>query len=110
LKARKRSTKHELNRYESRKCCSRIKPIKWDEGHIKGRHSTQNKIRRVLKKWESKVTYDQYIRSTDKRLIAEESTFLWLSRRDMKAETESEIRATQDQALQKKIIPKTITN
>jgi len=38
----------------------------------------------------------------DRQLIAEESTFLWLSRRDMKAETESEIIVTQDQALQKK--------
>jgi hypothetical protein len=35
--------------------------------------------------------YGQYIRSTGRQLIKEESTFLWLSRRDVKAETESEI-------------------
>jgi len=32
-------------------------------------------------------------------LICEEDTFLWLSRGELKAETESEIRAAQDRAL-----------
>jgi hypothetical protein len=44
----------------------------------------------------------QYIRSTDRQLIGEEDTLLWLSRGDLKAETESEILAKQDQALQTK--------
>jgi len=40
----------------------------------------------------------QYIRNIDRQLISEEDTFLWLSKGDLKAETESEI----DQALQTK--------
>ena len=35
----------------------------------------------------------------DRQLIGEEDTFLWLSRGDMKGETESEITAAQVQAL-----------
>jgi hypothetical protein len=44
----------------------------------------------------------QYIRSTDKQLIGEEDTLLWLSRGDLKTETESETVAVQDEALQTK--------
>jgi hypothetical protein len=44
----------------------------------------------------------QYVRSTDKHIISQEDTFLWLSKGDLKAETESEIVAAQDQALQTK--------
>jgi hypothetical protein len=46
--------------------------------------------------------HGKYIRSTDKHLISEEDTFLWLSKGDLKAETESEIVAAQDPALQTK--------
>ena len=42
----------------------------------------------------------QYIRNRHR--ISEEDTFLWLSKGDIKAETESEIVAAQDQALQTK--------
>jgi len=38
----------------------------------------------------------------DRKLISEEDTFLLLSRGDLKEETESEITAAQDQALQNK--------
>jgi hypothetical protein len=39
-----------------------------------------------------------------KQLISEEEKLLWLSRRDVKEETENEIIATQDQALQTKYL------
>ena len=38
----------------------------------------------------------------DRQLISEEDTFLWLSKGDLKAETESAIVAAQDQTLQTK--------
>jgi len=44
--------------------------------------------------------HGQYIRSINMQLISEEDTLLWLSRGDMKAETENEIIAAQDQILQ----------
>ena len=56
----------------------------------------------MKKKWESKVMYGQYIRNMDRQLISEEDTFHWLSKGDLKAETESEIVAAQDQALHTK--------
>ena len=43
-----------------------------------------------------------YIRNLDRQLISEEDTFLWLSKVDLKAGTESEIVAAQDQAFQTK--------
>ena len=46
----------------------------------------------------------QYIRNTDRQFISEEDTFLWLSKGDLKAETESEMLAAQDRALKNKIL------
>ena len=46
--------------------------------------------------------HGQYTRNTDRQLIIEEHTFLWLSKGDLEAETESEIVAAQAQALQTK--------
>jgi len=54
----------------------------------------------LRKKWERSVMHGQYIRSMDMQLISQEDTFLWLLRGDLKGETESEIIAPQDQALQ----------
>jgi len=56
----------------------------------------------VKKKWKNKVTHGHYIRNIDRQLISEEDTFLWLSKGNLKAETESEIVAAQDQTLQTK--------
>jgi DNA-binding GntR family transcriptional regulator len=68
-----------------------------------GIHNTKARLAEFLKeKWENKVMHGQYIRSIDKHLICEEDTFLWLSKGDLKAETESEIVSAQDQALQTK--------
>jgi hypothetical protein len=50
--------------------------------------------------------HGQYTRNIDRQLISEEDTFIWLSKGDLKAETESEIVAAQDQALQTKYATK----
>ena len=55
----------------------------------------------VKEKWESKVMHDQYIITIDRQLISED-VFLWLSRGQLKAETE--IVAAQDRALQQNIM------
>ena len=54
--------------------------------------------------------HEQYIRNIDRQLISEEDTFLWLSKGDLKAETESEIVAAQDQALRTKYYATKILN
>ena len=68
-----------------------------------GTQHTKERLREVLKeKRKNNVMHGQYIRNIDRQLISEEDTFLWLSKGDLKAETESEIVAAQDQALQTK--------
>jgi len=54
--------------------------------------------------------HEQYVRNIDRQLISEEDMFLWLSKGDLKAETESEIVAAQDQALQTKYYATKIWN
>ena len=54
--------------------------------------------------------HGQYIRNIDRKLVSEEGKFLWLSKGDLKAETESEIVAAQDQALQTKYYATKILN
>ena len=46
--------------------------------------------------------HGHYIESMDRQNISEEDTFLWLLRGDLKGQTENEIIAAQDQALQAK--------
>jgi len=58
----------------------------------------------------NKVMHGQYIRNIDRQLISEEDTFLWLSKGDLKAETESEIVSAQAQALQTKYYATKILN
>ena len=60
--------------------------------------------------WKNKVMHGQYIRNIDRQLISEEDTFLWLSKGDLKAETEIEIVTAQDQALQTKYYATKILN
>ena len=64
---------------------------------------TKERLREVLKKkCKNKVMQGQYIRNMDRQRTSEEDTFLWLSKGDLKAETENEIVAAQDQALNTK--------
>jgi hypothetical protein len=66
---------------------------------------------KVLKKeWKNKVMHGQYIRNVYRQLISEEDTFLWLSKGDLKAETESEIVAAKIQALHTKYYATKILN
>jgi hypothetical protein len=67
-----------------------------------GIQHTKARLGESPKKWKNKVMHGQYIRSIDRQLISEEDTFLCLSKGELKAETESEIVAAQDQALQTK--------
>jgi hypothetical protein len=67
-----------------------------------GTHTThKGKIGRGFKEKMEKQNkmHGQYIRNIDRQLIGEEDMFLWLSKGDLKAETESKIVAPQDQAL-----------
>ena len=59
---------------------------------------------------EKQIMHGPYIRNVDRQLISEEDTFLWLSKGDLQAETESEIVAAQDQALQTKYYVTKILN
>ena len=54
--------------------------------------------------------HGQCIRNIDRQLISEEDTFLWLSKGDLTAETESEMEATKGQALQRKYYTTKILN
>jgi hypothetical protein len=64
---------------------------------------TKERLGEVLnKKWKNKLMHGEYIRNMDRQLISDKDTFLWLSKGDLKAETESEIVAAQDQLLNMK--------
>ena len=65
-------------------------------------HTTARLGESLKQKWKNKVMHRQYVRNIDRQFIGEEDTFLWLSKGDLKAETESEIVAAQDRALQTK--------
>ena len=74
-----------------------------DKKHMKA------KVAEALKKkWENKVTHGQYLGGINRQLIHDEETFFWLKKGDLKAETESEIVAAQDQALHTKYYGKKI--
>jgi hypothetical protein len=65
-------------------------------------HMTERLGEVLKKKGKNKVMHGQYIRHMDRQLTSEGDTFLWLSKGDLKAETESEIVAAQDQSLNTK--------
>ena len=68
-----------------------------------GMQQTKGTLEEALKKkWKNKVRHGQYIRNMDRQLISDEDTFLWLSKGDLKAETESKTVAAQDQTLNTK--------
>jgi hypothetical protein len=52
--------------------------------------------------------HEKYICKVDRQLSSEEDTLLWLFRRCIKAGTESEVIAAQDEALQSKYHEKTL--
>jgi len=80
-------------------------PNEKSDAKQEGIQHTKARLGEVLKnKWKNKVMHGQYLRNIDRQLISEEDTFLWLSKGDLKAETESEIVAAQDQAIQTKIL------
>ena len=54
--------------------------------------------------------HGRFIRYIDRQLTSEEDTFLWLSKGDLKVETEGEIVATQDQVLETKCYATKILN
>jgi Ni,Fe-hydrogenase III component G len=86
-------------------------PNEKSDARQEGIQHTMARLGEVLKnKWKNKVMHRQYIRNIDRQLISEKDTFLWLSRGDFKAETESEIVATQDQAIQTKYYATKILN
>jgi len=69
----------------------------------KGRHKPyKSKIRSVVKKWQNKVMNGQCVRCINTQLISEKDTFLWISRGNLKAETEDELVAVQEQVYQNK--------
>jgi len=79
------------------------KANKKSDAKQEGIQHSKARLREVLKnKWKNKLMLGQYIRNIERQLINEKDTFLWLSKGDLKAETESEIVAAQDQAIQTK--------
>ena len=86
-------------------------PNEKSDAKQEGTQHTKAILGEVLKnKWKNKVMHGQYIRNIDRQHIGEEDTFLWLSKRDLKAETESEIGLAQDQAKQTKYYATKILN
>ena len=65
--------------------------------------NTTARLGGFLKKiWDRKAMYVQYVRSIDRRPIVAEDALLWLSKGDLKGETENEIIAAQDRELKPK--------
>jgi hypothetical protein len=56
-------------------------------------------LERVKAKWKSKMTLLEYIINIDIKLISEECTLLWLSIKDLKADTGIEITVAQHRTL-----------
>jgi hypothetical protein len=65
--------------------------------------NTTARLGEFLKKiWDRRALYIQYIRSTDRQPIVAEGVLLWLSKGDLKGETEGKTIAAQDRELKPK--------
>jgi len=70
--------------------------------------NTTARLGEFLKKiWDRRALYIQYIRSTDRQPIVAEGVLLWLSKGDLKGETEGKTIAAQDRELKPKSNKKT---
>ena len=88
-----------------------IQPNEKSDAKQGGIQHTKARLGESLKeKWKNKVMNEQYIINIDRELIGEEDMFLWLSKGHLKAETESEIVAAQNQELQTKYYATKILN
>jgi hypothetical protein len=86
-------------------------PNEKSDAKQEGIQQTKARLGEVLKnKWKNKVMHGKYIRNIDRELISEEDTFLWFSKEDLKAETEGEIVAAQDKAIETKYYATKILN
>jgi len=87
------------------------KPNEKSDAKQEGIQHTMARLGEVLKnKWKNELMHGEYIRNIDRQLISEENTFFWLSKGDLKAETETEIVVAQDQAIQTKYYATKILN
>jgi len=73
-----------------------------------GIQHTKARLGESLEKMEKQS--NEWAVNIDRQLISEEDTFLWLSKGELKAETESEVVEAQDQALQTKYYATKILN
>jgi hypothetical protein len=73
-------------------------------------HTTAKLEEASKKNWKNKAMHGQYIRNINRQLISEEDAFLLLTKGNLNEETEIEIVAAQDEALQTKYYATKIFN
>jgi hypothetical protein len=86
----------------------RVEEFRYLETMLRDQNSIQEEIKSRLKLGNAcchsvhKLLSSRFARNIHRQLISEEDTFFWLSKGDLKAETENEIEAAQDQVIQTK--------